>query len=244
MAGQMRRLTPTDVDAVIQEATRRLIEAPHPQKIILFGSYARGDFDQGSDLDLLVIVPDTRDRFAEIVRLSTILAPLRFPIDLMVYSAHDVEERGHLPGSALRWALEEGRILYAASCMQPREYAREFIGAAENDLYVVDRLIDDQAAPDTMIGFHLQQATEKLLKAVLADRAVHVERTHNLAVLFALIEEAGPPVPAPLQELTALLPFAVMQRYEATARVRGLDRQRMRTLLEELHTWVRSEVAP
>lgn len=57
-----------------------------------------------------------------------------------------------------------------------------------NDIYVVDRRIDDQAAPDTMIGFLLQQATEKLLKAVLANRAVHVERTHNLAVLFALDE--------------------------------------------------------
>lgn len=115
MARQIRRLTPTDVDAVVREATRRLIEAAHPEKIILFGSYARGDLNHGSDLDLLVIVPDIRDRFDELVRLSTILAPLRFPIDVMVYSAHDVEERGHLPGSARRWALEEGRILYAAS---------------------------------------------------------------------------------------------------------------------------------
>lgn len=39
----------TDTEAAIQEATRRLVEAAHPEKIILFGSYARGDFDKDSD---------------------------------------------------------------------------------------------------------------------------------------------------------------------------------------------------
>jgi len=41
----------------IPEITRRIIETSHPEKIILFGSYARGNFGRDSDLDLLVIIP-------------------------------------------------------------------------------------------------------------------------------------------------------------------------------------------
>ena len=61
-----------------------------------------------------MIVPEIDDRFAEIARLQGILMPLGYPTDVMVYSTQEVAERGKLPGSPLRWALEEGRLLYAA----------------------------------------------------------------------------------------------------------------------------------
>src|SRR5436305_8689177 len=48
----------TEIEHLIEEATHRLVEAAHPEKIILFGSYARGDFDKRSDLDLLIILPE------------------------------------------------------------------------------------------------------------------------------------------------------------------------------------------
>jgi predicted nucleotidyltransferase len=44
MARERAGLAPEDLQRVIDEATRRLVEAAHPDKIILFGSYARGDF--------------------------------------------------------------------------------------------------------------------------------------------------------------------------------------------------------
>jgi predicted nucleotidyltransferase len=109
------RLTRPEIDGMIERATRLLIEAAHPEQIILFGSYARGDFTVDSDLDFLVILREVKDRFSEMVRLQRALLPLHFPADVMVHSAHDVEEQGHLPGTALRWALEEGKVLYAAS---------------------------------------------------------------------------------------------------------------------------------
>jgi uncharacterized protein len=98
---------------LLQEAVRLLVEAAQPQKIILFGSAGRGEMHGDSDLDLLVVLPKVTNRHAEMVKLGRVLAPLRFPMDVLVYSTHEVDERGHLPGTALREALLEGKVLYA-----------------------------------------------------------------------------------------------------------------------------------
>lgn len=97
---------------LIQEAVRRLVTAAHPVQIILFGSRARGDSTGDSDFDFLVIMPGPVDKYSEMVRLSRVLASLRVPADVLVYSVKEVEEQRHLPGHALRAALSEGKVLY------------------------------------------------------------------------------------------------------------------------------------
>ena len=96
----------------INEATRLLCEAASPTKIVLFGSYARGRPHEDSDLDLLVIAPEVKDRRKEMVRLRRVLLPLRIPIDLIVVSEQEVNAWGDLPGTALYLALKEGKVLY------------------------------------------------------------------------------------------------------------------------------------
>jgi len=96
----------------IQPALQALIEAAQPERIILFGSHARGDAREDSDLDFLVIEANVEDRAREMVRLRRALRPLRIPVDVLVYSAADVARWGDQPGSALYWALREGRVVY------------------------------------------------------------------------------------------------------------------------------------
>lgn len=98
----------TDIDMVV----RRLAEAARPRQILVFGSHARGDARDDSDLDLLVIEDTVADRAAEMVRLRRALRPLRIPVDVLVHSSADVERFGRQPGSALYWALREGRVVY------------------------------------------------------------------------------------------------------------------------------------
>lgn len=107
-------LSPTDMEGIIREATQRLVKAAHPEKVILFGSYARGDYDKNSDLDFLVILPRVADPFSEMHRLELELLPLDVSVDVLVYSAEDIRERGHLRGTALYHALTEGKVLYDA----------------------------------------------------------------------------------------------------------------------------------
>lgn len=108
-------LSPTDMEGIIREATQRLVDAPHPERVVLFGSYARGDYDRDSDLDFLVILPRVADPFSEMHRLELELLPLDVSVDVLVYSADDVRERGHLRGIARYHALTEGKVLYDAA---------------------------------------------------------------------------------------------------------------------------------
>ena len=96
----------------IDAAVRTLAEVALPERIIMFGSYARGDAREDSDLDLLVIERDVEDRAREMVRLRRALRPLRIPVDVLVYSAADVARWGNQPGSVLYWALREGKVIY------------------------------------------------------------------------------------------------------------------------------------
>jgi predicted nucleotidyltransferase len=102
-------------EEIILKAVDLLREAAQPERIILFGSYARGNASETSDVDLLVIEQEVKNRHAELVRLSRIMAQLAAPIEVFVVSTKDVEEWGHLPGTALRPALKEGKVMYDAA---------------------------------------------------------------------------------------------------------------------------------
>jgi len=115
MAQQIQRPAPIEIEEILNEVRRRLIEAAHPEKIILFGSYARGDFDKHSDLDVLVILREARNRFDEMARLYGVLRGIGMPTDIIVYTSDQVEARKNLRGTMLYHALVEGRILYDAA---------------------------------------------------------------------------------------------------------------------------------
>ena len=96
----------------INAAVERLAREARPERIVLFGSHARGEARNDSDLDLLIIETEVPDRAAEMVRLRRLLRPLRIPVDILVFSRADVERWGDQPGSALFWALREGKVVY------------------------------------------------------------------------------------------------------------------------------------
>ena len=72
------------VEDTIRHAVDRLAADPLPQRIILFGSQARGDADGGSDIDLLVIEAEVPNRAAEMVRLRRLLRLLPAAFDVLV----------------------------------------------------------------------------------------------------------------------------------------------------------------
>jgi len=99
----------------IDQAVQLLVSEAHPLRIILFGSHARGDADENSDLDFLVIEPKVTNKSQEMIRLRRALRPLRIPADILVISEEEVNEWGHLPGTTLYWALQEGKVLHEAA---------------------------------------------------------------------------------------------------------------------------------
>lgn len=107
---------PDDKDAGpahwIGVATDRIIESFQPEKIILFGSQARGDACAHSDIDLLVIFQEIGSHQQQAVAIRRILSDFPIANDIVVTTTQEVNEYGHLVGTVLRPALKEGKILY------------------------------------------------------------------------------------------------------------------------------------
>ncbi len=98
----------------LRTAVERLVAAARPKQIILFGSHARGDADDHSDIDLLVVEAVVENRFEEMIRLNRALKGLVMPVDLLVISEQEFEQRSATPGTVEHTARREGRVLYAA----------------------------------------------------------------------------------------------------------------------------------
>lgn len=98
----------------INKAAAALHRAAPNATIILFGSRARGDADDDSDADFLIIEPEVKSRRAEMARLSRILRPLRIPADILVVSRRVFDEWARIPGTVIFEAAKEGRVLHAA----------------------------------------------------------------------------------------------------------------------------------
>jgi HEPN domain-containing protein len=77
-----------------------------------------------------------------------------------------------------------------------------------------DRAVLDHALAPAILGFHAQQACEKLLKALLTERGCEYPRTHDLAVLEQLLERHDGPLPALAVSLPLLTDYAVPYRYD------------------------------
>ena len=98
----------------LRKIVDRVVAAAQPSRVILFGSYGRGDASADSDLDLMVVEPQVRDPYAEMVRLRTAVGSVGLGVDVLVYSEADLEERKDWCTSPVYWAVREGRTLYAA----------------------------------------------------------------------------------------------------------------------------------
>lgn len=100
-------------EKVLKEVVRRIVEAVAPEKIILFGSAARGEMGPDSDLDLLVVKACENAR--EVARtIRRQLIGIGVPKDVVVVTPEDVEEYKDIPGYVIGPALKEGKVLYAA----------------------------------------------------------------------------------------------------------------------------------
>lgn len=79
--------------------------------MILFGSRARGDGDDRSDFDFLVIEREVDNRFDETVRLDRILRRLLIPAEVVVATDEEVRRLGSVKGSVIHNAMSEGRVV-------------------------------------------------------------------------------------------------------------------------------------
>jgi predicted nucleotidyltransferase len=110
------RPTMIDMETIRAAAARLVAAATSPARVILFGSYARGTADEGSDLDLMVIEQEVPDKAAEYMRLMEAVGRVApgVGLDLLIYPMSEYERRGQVPGTVLFEARVEGQVLHDA----------------------------------------------------------------------------------------------------------------------------------
>ena len=124
-----------------------------------------------------------------------------------------------------------------------REHAEQLLRKAGEDEALIDEVLDSSRVSDEVIGFHCQQAAEKLLKAVLAIHGVVYRRTHDIDELLTLLQQNGFALPVALHEIDQLTPFAVEYRYqEWVDSDEALDRPAVRQLITQLRIWAEAEI--
>lgn len=97
----------------IQRMVRRIVRRFHPERVILFGSCARGDAGPDSDVDLLIVMPVKGAKRRKAVEIGAALHDIRIPKDIIVTTPEEFQWRKEVVGTIEYPAHKEGRVLYA-----------------------------------------------------------------------------------------------------------------------------------
>ena len=96
----------------IASVTRTIVERFHPRRIVLFGSHARGDADQDSDLDLFIEMETARRPPERAIEISSAFGLHPWPMDILVYTPEEVRRLKAIHGTLLEEIEREGKVLY------------------------------------------------------------------------------------------------------------------------------------
>jgi predicted nucleotidyltransferase len=100
----------------IQATAQRIASAASsPARVIVFGSYARGDAGEDSDLDLLVVEKAVTDHTKEYLRLREAVGSLGVGVDLLLFSEAEFETKRQWWTTPAYWADREGKVLHESA---------------------------------------------------------------------------------------------------------------------------------
>jgi len=105
--------------SLIREMAERIARTYDPDKIILFGSHARGAAAKRSDVDFLVIKETRESRTKRSVPLYALLEDIPVSKDILVYTSREIEDYKEWPFSLIHHALREGVVLYEKQARNP-----------------------------------------------------------------------------------------------------------------------------
>jgi len=97
---------------LLDEMVQRIVARFHPDRIILFGSYAKGTPTTDSDLDILIVMPVKGSRRSKANEIDLALSDRTIPIDLIVVTPEQFERQKDVVGTIVRAAAREGRTVY------------------------------------------------------------------------------------------------------------------------------------
>jgi len=108
-----RRPRRNGVQSAIRRMVRRIVEQFEPERVILFGSHARGHAGPDSDVDLLIVMPVAGSKLEKAVEIGVAAGEPQVSKDIIVVRPEEFAWRKEVVGTIERPAAREGRLLYA-----------------------------------------------------------------------------------------------------------------------------------
>ena len=229
---------PPHVHESLQQMVAVLVERFEPERVILFGSHARGAATVDSDVDLLLVMPlPPGSRFATIVEMRRAVSHSPFPKDIFVCTPEEFAEYRDVVGTLMYPAAREGIVLYRRQPTRVREepkgwdqdavivrVVRMWVDRAERDWQAVEQLRATQPVLAEIVCFHAQQCAEKYLKALLVARQIPFSKIHELDRLLELMPPAID-LGISSRDVAVLAPCAVDARYPSDSMPESVDLQ-------------------
>ncbi|MBU3942673.1 nucleotidyltransferase domain-containing protein [Patescibacteria group bacterium] len=97
----------------IKNITEQITKRYKPKKIILYGSFAYGKPHKDSDVDLFVIKETKKKRTERHLELDKILSDRNIPLDILVYTSKEVEQKLALKDLFIKKIMDQGKVIYA-----------------------------------------------------------------------------------------------------------------------------------
>ncbi|MGB3399174.1 MAG: nucleotidyltransferase domain-containing protein [Candidatus Deferrimicrobiaceae bacterium] len=101
------------VQRKIDTMVRRIVKLFGPERIVLFGSHARGDAGPDSDVDFLVVMPVRGSKRNKAIEIAVALDDIRIPKDIIVTTPNEFAWRKEIAGTIEKPAAREGKVVYA-----------------------------------------------------------------------------------------------------------------------------------
>jgi len=106
-------MTKKQLQKTIDRMVQRIVDRFHPDRVILFGSHARGTAGPDSDVDLLVVMPVAGSKREKQLEVRLALHEFKVSKDIIITTPEDFEWRKEIPGTVERPAAREGKVVYA-----------------------------------------------------------------------------------------------------------------------------------
>ena len=253
----------------ISKIAERIVERFRPQRVILFGSQAKGQAHEGSDIDLCVVM-ETFDKppyqvAREIEREVESVAPtilwqgktLRVPVQVHVFSPEDFEGALLRAGVFVTTIAREGIVLYEAEGVVPvgellarqkpwegktmKPETQELVNLAEGDWAAAQWQRQAPSLVPHVVCFLAQQSAEKYMKAFLEEHSISYPRTHDLVELLDLSGNLLSELQPFRAELAALTQYAVLPRYRSVVLTQQEVDEALR-IAERVRTTIRAKL--
>jgi len=108
----LKTLNKKKIAEMIDEMAKVIVERFNPEKIILFGSHAKGDAGPDSDVDLLVVMPAPCAKREKQIDIRLALRDIHIPKDIIVVTSNELKKYCNVVGTIIYPALREGKSLY------------------------------------------------------------------------------------------------------------------------------------